>query len=218
MYHSFQLCPLISNSMSSKLLTNSSAVVFLRNLQRPQPRPSFIACFDPMLGTLSGWGSTVVINHCASEWVSSCCCSSSTRSGQINELSAAWPSFLTAVLLILPVTPSAKNSRDTDCVVNPLQPIFTGKFYVFNSTLCQEFITLALFLSLASLYLYYHGTVDSITMTFFIRVYQSKAWARLVGTMSGNFSFFKSTAKLCSTPLFSTTPGCVSRYIFSVLG
>ena len=121
-------------------------------------------------------GSTVVINHCASEWVSSCCCSSSTRSGQINELSAAWPSFLTAVLLILPVTPSAKNCRDTDCVVNPLQPISTGKFYVFNSTLCQEFITLALFLSLASLYLYYHGTVDSITMTFFIRVYQSKAW------------------------------------------
>ena len=51
---------------------------------------------------------------------------------QHDDLSAAWPSFLTALLLCLPVTPSAENSRHTDGAGNPLQPISTGKFHIFQ--------------------------------------------------------------------------------------
>ena len=51
---------------------------------------------------------------------------------QQDDLCAAWPSFLTALLLCIPVTPSAENSRHTDCAGNPLQPISTGKFHVFQ--------------------------------------------------------------------------------------
>ena len=76
-------------------------MVLLRHLQPSRTRASFIVYFDHLLGTLSGWGGgvTVVINQ--------------------DDLSAAWPRFLTAVLLSLPVSPSAENSRYADCAGNP---------------------------------------------------------------------------------------------------
>ena len=60
------------------------------------PISSAEAILHPLLGTLSGWGSTVVINHCAS----------GGRGFQVlllffnqikqDDLSAAWPCFLTS--------------------------------------------------------------------------------------------------------------------------
>ena len=111
MYHSFHFCPLISNSISSKLLTNSSSSI-------AAAPPTTLAESVSIPCSVRGWGSIVLINHCASGWVSSYCCSSSTRSSKMINLLFDPCSFLTAILLSLPVTPSAKNSRDTDCVVN----------------------------------------------------------------------------------------------------
>ena len=135
MYHSFQFRPLIL--ISSKLLPNSS---------------SSIAAAPP---TSSGHPSSHVSIPCSvhfqdggPQWWSI-----TVRRGegfqlllllfnqiQHDDLSAAWPSFPTAVLPSLPVTPSAENSRATDCDGNPLQSTTTGKFFV--STRYQEFIVL----------------------------------------------------------------------------
>lgn len=65
---------------NNKLQT--AVVLSLRHLLRLQLRSSFIACFDPLLGTLQDWGnrgSTVVINKYSSTVGSSYCCASSTR-------------------------------------------------------------------------------------------------------------------------------------------
>ena len=109
-------------------------MVLLRHLRSPQPRSSFIVCFDPLVDTLTGvggGGSTVVINNCASGPGFQPLLLLFNQIQQ-DDLSAVWPSFLTAFLLCLPVTPSAENSRHTDSAGNPLQLISTGKFHVFQ--------------------------------------------------------------------------------------
>ena len=89
---------------SNKLLIKKpkTLVVLLRYPRRPQPRPSFIMCFDPLLGTLSGWGSTVVVNHCVG--VGFQLLLLLLNKIQQDDLSAAWPSFLNVVFLNLFVT------------------------------------------------------------------------------------------------------------------
>lgn len=99
----FDLCLDILDYLQTAL------VVLLRHPPHSQPRPSFIACFNPLLGTFSErGGSTVVINLCVL-WVGFQLLLLLFNQIQRDDLSAAWPSFLTfltAILLCLHPTPS----------------------------------------------------------------------------------------------------------------
>ena len=66
---------------------------------------------------------------------------------QQDDLSAAWPSFLTAVLLCLPVTPGAANSHHTDCAENPLQPISTVESSMFSNLILYTLTGVIIFRS-----------------------------------------------------------------------
>ena len=128
---------------------------------------------------------------------------------------------MTSLLLgCRPVTHSAENSRHTDRAGDPLHPISTGKFRVFqplslHSNRSSSYFDL--FLSLVSS----HGTVNSMTMVFFVDQ-SMMSDLRLVGTMSGNLlltllstswflgflneryvsrSYMQFIYKNCSTPL-----------------
>ena len=99
------------------LLTNSTDVL----VAAPQPRSSFILCFDPLLDTLSGWGVHSG-DQSLCDGVRFLATVAPLQPVQQDDLSTSWPSFLTAVLLCLPVTPRAEISLHIDCAGNPLQP------------------------------------------------------------------------------------------------
>ena len=102
----------------------------LRHLRRPQPRPSFIMCFDPLLGTRSVWGSTVVVNHCVG--VGFQLLLLLLNKIQQDDLSAAWPSFLNVVFLNLFVTSTQcrKHSLNWVCskIVCKRSPLVSSMF------------------------------------------------------------------------------------------
>ena len=127
-------------------------MVLLRHLRRLQPSPSFIVCFEPSLGTFSGrrGGGT----HCASGWVSSL-----FNQIQQDELSAAWPRFLT-VVLSLPVQKTVTSLTVLEILCNR-SPRERSTF----SNLCLHTLTGVLRISLFFLSLVsYHGTFNSITI------------------------------------------------------
>ena len=183
-------CHLYHVWLPLRLLTQGYLQTALcRHLRRPQPRPSLIMCFDPLLGT-QDWGTTMVINHCA-PGVGFQLLMLLFNQIQQDDLSAAWPGFLTAVLLCLPVTPGAANSHHTDCAENPLQPISTVESSMFSNLILYTLTGVIIFRSFFHwphrIFLF-HGTVNSRTLIFFIRVDQTTiSGLRLVEIMSGNF-------------------------------
>ena len=131
----------------------TALMILLQHIHRPQPRPSLTVCFNPLLGTLSGWESTVVINHCAT-LVGFQLLLSLFNQIQHDDISAAWPNICIAVLLHRPVTPNPENNRHMDWAGNPLRhPTSTGKFHVCQPLSRRSAISgsyFALFRSFAS--------------------------------------------------------------------
>ena len=165
-----------------------------------------LACFDPLLGTLSRKGGGPQIITVRRGWVSSYCCSSSTRSIKMTIL------LLGRVFLLLcfSVTPNTENGHHTDCAENPLQPMSTGNVHDFQP------------LSLHSdrihdnSFVFFHRPPriflpmelsTLMTMIFFIRIDQSNmSGLRLFGTMSGSFSFCPKFTANCQSWLRSKIP------------
>ena len=135
----FDLCLDILDYLQTAL------VVLLRHPPHSQPRPSFIACFNPLLGTFSERGGPQwwSISVCCG-WVSSYFCSSSTRSSEMTSLLLG----LVFLLFLLSYCHSSVSPSHSQCV-----------FQHLSLQSARNFIYLALFLSLAYNLLYYHYTL-----------------------------------------------------------
>ena len=142
-------------------------------------------------------------------WVSSYCCSSSTRSSKMTSLLlglvSSLPFFRVSPSLPLQKTVATLTVLEILCIWSPLESSMFSNIclYVLPGV---HHISLFLFF-IAFPHLSFHWTVKSMTMIFFILVDQNTiSGPKLVGTMSGNFSFcYKSTAN-CQSCLWSKVP------------
>ena len=154
-------------------------------LQHGSRRPRMFRPYS--MNTLVAGRPTVVINHCA---VVDCfqLISSRLSHSQLDARSAAWLSLRIALFLSLPLVPTAVISLHTDWEQKPLTPTSTG-----NSQVRQP---LSLQRSSSSVYLAFshlvsHGTVSSMTMSFFpVLDHSTISGLRVVWTTSGKTSLF----------------------------
>ena len=150
------------------------------------------------MNTLEAGGPTMVINHCV---LVDCFQLISFRlsHSQLDARSAAWLSLWIALFLSLPLVPTAVISLHTVWEQKPLTPTSTGNSQVSQPFFLQRSsssVYLAFYLSEASSHLVSHGTVSSMTMSFFHVLGHSTMYClRVVWTTSGKTSLFpKSTS------------------------